>query len=450
MANQLTDITISEVSLVDAPANKGARVMLFKREFSDDQRKELAGTGAALPDGSFPISNKGDLANAIHAFGRAKNKAEAKAHIVSRAKTLGASDMIPDNWAKRDRSQLPPGKWVAPIPGNPIAKDGDGDEPAALFDDVVEGDAADEAAEGYAKPICEAIHSANCALYDSISSILEDDEVADKQAMLKETFQQYGDHVQEAVSKVAANISKQLTAASDDAASQKKDSDMTKEEFAKALADEVAKVTAPLNETIAKLGDENAILKMSDKHKAYMDSSDMSDEAKKKFAAKSADERDAHMAKSAKPLPDHVQKALVENDELKKRLAVLEEKDALGALQKRATDAGLPVEFGEVLQKAERGDKAAIATMVEKFGELNKSRDAIAKTGGIFKEFGTSRGATGDAYSQLSAKADELRKAEPALSQAKAFAKVYADPSNRELVVQEKTQRMNKAANAAA
>lgn len=107
MAHALRSLRLSELSLVDRPANKSARVTLFKRDdgveywkrdFNADQRDRLAGTGAALPDGSFPIVTRTDLENAIHDIGRAKNPAEAKAHIISRARSLGATDMLPQGW----------------------------------------------------------------------------------------------------------------------------------------------------------------------------------------------------------------------------------------------------------------------------------------------------------------------------------------------------------------
>lgn len=72
-----------------------------KREFSDKQRQSLASQGIALPDGSYPIANKSDLQNAIQAFGRAKDKKKAKKHIIRRAKALGHSDLIPENWNKQ-------------------------------------------------------------------------------------------------------------------------------------------------------------------------------------------------------------------------------------------------------------------------------------------------------------------------------------------------------------
>jgi hypothetical protein len=71
---------------------------LEKKEFSQEKRQELADKGHALPDGSFPIENVKDLHNAIQSIGRAKNPAEAKAHIIRRAKTLKAESALPEDW----------------------------------------------------------------------------------------------------------------------------------------------------------------------------------------------------------------------------------------------------------------------------------------------------------------------------------------------------------------
>jgi hypothetical protein len=72
---------------------------LQKKDYSDKERKEMADKKEALPDGSFPIKTKKDLENAIQAFGRAKDKDKAKAHIKARAKALGAEDMLPEDWS---------------------------------------------------------------------------------------------------------------------------------------------------------------------------------------------------------------------------------------------------------------------------------------------------------------------------------------------------------------
>lgn len=78
---------------------------LDKRQFTEDKRNELASSGKALPDGSYPIENVGDLKNAISAFGRAKDKGEAKAHIISRAKALGAEKELPEKWTTDKKAQ---------------------------------------------------------------------------------------------------------------------------------------------------------------------------------------------------------------------------------------------------------------------------------------------------------------------------------------------------------
>ncbi|RCG19108.1 hypothetical protein DQ384_38170 [Sphaerisporangium album] len=73
---------------------------LVKRAYSKTQRDEAAGSGEALPDGSFPIKTREDLKNAIGAVGRAKDPAAARRHIISRARALEAADLVPQDWTK--------------------------------------------------------------------------------------------------------------------------------------------------------------------------------------------------------------------------------------------------------------------------------------------------------------------------------------------------------------
>ena len=60
-------------------------------DFTEKQRHTLANKGAAMPDGSFPIRNKQDLANAEQAIGRAhpSKRPAVRAHIAARARALG-------------------------------------------------------------------------------------------------------------------------------------------------------------------------------------------------------------------------------------------------------------------------------------------------------------------------------------------------------------------------
>lgn len=92
----------------------------LNRDFSEDKRNDLAKSGEALPDGSFPIVTKEDLANAIHAFGRASNPAAAKAHIIKRAKALGAESMIPEEWESGNDTDADdkPKNWAPRRPKN--------------------------------------------------------------------------------------------------------------------------------------------------------------------------------------------------------------------------------------------------------------------------------------------------------------------------------------------
>ncbi len=66
--------------------------------FDTAERKTLAKTGAAEPDGSYPIRNGADLSNAVQAFGRSSNPGKTRAHIISRARALGLTSKLPVSW----------------------------------------------------------------------------------------------------------------------------------------------------------------------------------------------------------------------------------------------------------------------------------------------------------------------------------------------------------------
>lgn len=94
------EYTQEEASAIEAEAAEVA----LKRAYSEESRMHLAKLGHALADGSFPIKDEADLRNAIQAFGRAKNPAEAKSHIMKRAVDLGLEDLIPKNWMSSEKS----------------------------------------------------------------------------------------------------------------------------------------------------------------------------------------------------------------------------------------------------------------------------------------------------------------------------------------------------------
>ena len=90
---------------------------LNERKFTEEERKELAKKGLALPNGSFPIVNVEDLKAAILSYGMAKNRSEAAKWIAKRAKALGAEDLLPDtpdfNKALKEVETRVPAKMIA-------------------------------------------------------------------------------------------------------------------------------------------------------------------------------------------------------------------------------------------------------------------------------------------------------------------------------------------------
>ena len=81
-----------------AKAVKFLEDVIAKRTFTDAERKDLAAKGKAMPGGGYPITNVETLKDAIQSIGRAKDRTATIAHIKSRAKALGHSELIPDNW----------------------------------------------------------------------------------------------------------------------------------------------------------------------------------------------------------------------------------------------------------------------------------------------------------------------------------------------------------------
>jgi hypothetical protein len=80
-------------------SDEGTEVQLFA-DYSTETRQEFARKHWAMPDGSYPIANGGDLNRAIRAYGRARpeDRAKVRRHIIRRARGLGKADRIPKNW----------------------------------------------------------------------------------------------------------------------------------------------------------------------------------------------------------------------------------------------------------------------------------------------------------------------------------------------------------------
>lgn len=72
-----------------------------------EDRRKLAKSGVAMPDGSYYIRNAGELDDAISAVGRATPNAgesetarrnSVRRHIIRRARALNLTSKIPDSW----------------------------------------------------------------------------------------------------------------------------------------------------------------------------------------------------------------------------------------------------------------------------------------------------------------------------------------------------------------
>lgn len=70
-----------------------------KADLTAAGRKKAAASGAAMEDGSYPITTKADLRKAIKAVGRGGADHDAiRKHIIKRAQALGLEAMVPDDW----------------------------------------------------------------------------------------------------------------------------------------------------------------------------------------------------------------------------------------------------------------------------------------------------------------------------------------------------------------
>lgn len=207
----------------------------------------------------------------------------------------------------------------------------------------------------------------------------------------------------------------------------------------------------------------DAILKMSDKHKAFMDKGKMPSGGKEAFADMDAGERDKHMA--ANPIDDEeedtekaIKKGLAFKAEngmvlrksdfgseagfafakaqaaelatTKGTLAKREEESTVASFEKRAIDLGFQPVFGATLRKAYSGDATAQAEVEKQMKALKKQADE----GGLFGTFGKNSPRAGSAEEELLAKAAELRKADPKLSPEQAYTRAYKSADNRDIV----------------
>lgn len=471
----LHGLTIGKIAAVDVPCQEGAEAVILKRnenpwtiigaasvspeaaaylkrEFSSDKRKELAASGAAMSDGSYPIENASDLANAIQAIGRAPDPAKTKAHIKARAKALDLSDKIPDDWNATKRIA----KAMADVLKGSGLLDPDGDEGAISFTEALdENETTQQFWDGF--------YRGTSALQASLQAIVKDPEVTDRGEEIRQSLSEFADFIGTILPGpigkcLAAGVAAKIAGATGNGKGATM-SDAVKKALglaATATDAEVLKALEARDAELAKAKSDAQVAALREKDKTYCAKGAqlLPEGGITKFASMSEADRDAYM--KAKPVPsedEEMEKALAHGEAFKTpegivvmkskvgdtqfaifkalndkairqdaELAKRDEADAQATFAKRATDLGFEADFGATMRKAYKGDAAAQVEVEKRMAALKKQAD----TGGVFKEFG-GRGTpgAGSAEAELLAKRDELKKDNPKLTNEQAYARAY-------------------------
>jgi hypothetical protein len=107
-----------EISLVDLPCLPGATFevvkggVVEKRAFAVAEREKDAKNGVAMPDGSYPIKSAKAVENAVRDYYRSGERPKVKAHIIARARAIGAEGSLPADWTASEKAafSVGPGK----------------------------------------------------------------------------------------------------------------------------------------------------------------------------------------------------------------------------------------------------------------------------------------------------------------------------------------------------
>lgn len=450
MVNILRGLRLKRVAHVDRGAGDGVTIelakraeeiddteymRLTKREFSAEQRRAASASGAAMAGGRYPIENEGDLENAIRAVGRGKGShAAIRAHIKTRARALGLTDKLPEDWGDDGKAEkkltITHGKdgtisiCHEPEAGEPTEetrKRLDAILGALQFAKaspdgrsiVVDKQALDGASE-------EDVAKAAEQLAESVESIYGDGAISDveKASLLRESFEQFTTHV----------------------------SGVTQGLIQKALvakpAEKGASMSALLNKALGLPEDATdadvekfaaAVAKMSDAHAKFMNHPEatMPRGGKKAFADMEPGERDAHMKKNPvtaaddeedeadqgadestekvlKNLPPEIRKMVEAGQLAQAQVEKLETANEVASIAKRLSDYPMsvadPAATALVLHKMAKTDKAGAEAIEKEFARL---QTVLAKSA-LFEESGSGRAQVGKALDAINAGAQKI------------------------------------------
>lgn len=460
---RMTAAKLTHIAAVDRPAQKGALALILKRDatipanveaYFKQTCKGLAPV-FALPDASFPIANRADLRNAIHAFAYAKRQPITKAHIITRARALDATSMLPPEWKTSKLAFLDDvTNDQARAAFAPLLK---------TFGEELDGagftsSEADAVLGEYANALTQDIDGAVGALATVAAEIDADSAFADKAEALQEPASEFTGHIQGIVPEgidnalVADALGKAGFAVTDGGAITKRGADMgtNLDNLKKSLKLSATATDADIEKAVGTaLGGADFalnVLKMSPDHLVYMAKSEkMTDETKKQeFAALTTEKRDEFIkanpfaaadddAAAAAAAADKKKKKNDDSDEVlkvdgreirksvvgedtfaifKSQQASIEKADderATNIIEKRvATDLpliGAAPDLAKMLRSISKSD----AKLAEQVETVLKSAQAKIAQGGLFSEKGGSgNGAIGKASEEIVAKAQEL------------------------------------------
>ncbi len=96
LAEEVDDAAAEKAFLAQYPEPLDEYAVKF---VSAAQRRKFARSGVAMPNGDFPIPDEGHLKSAIGRLGNYHgDTAKAKRHIIKRARALGLTHLLPEDW----------------------------------------------------------------------------------------------------------------------------------------------------------------------------------------------------------------------------------------------------------------------------------------------------------------------------------------------------------------
>lgn len=272
---------------------------------------------------------------------------------------------------------------------------------------------------------------AQSALQQSIESITSDDSVADKGAMIQQSLDEFCEYIGQLVPSESANAPTEGVQATLPAPAANAENPTT-QALKKALGLPATATGAEMLETVEALT------------KATRDSEHGGDVdiAKILTAGDAFEAADGTIVFKSKVGNETFAILKAQNAEIAKQageLAKRDEAEATAKFEKRAVDLGFEHSFGATLRKAYGGDAAAQTKVEKRIAGLNRQ----IEEGALFMSFGKSSPKEGSAESEFLGKVDAARKADPTLTHAQAYARIYKSRDNAALI-----QRMTAEQNA--